>query len=44
MKIQKKRKEEYLHYPTLKGRKPNIFLNLLAFQVSAGPFIGTRSF
>ena len=29
-------KKEHLHYPTLKDRKPNLILNLLAFQAFAG--------
>jgi len=39
MKIQKKRKEKKRRTPTLKEKKPNLFLNLLAFRVSAGLFI-----
>ena len=41
MKIQKK-KEEHLHYTTLKERKPSLIQNLLPFQVSAGVYIGER--
>ena len=46
MKIQNKRirKEEPLHYTTLKDRKPSLILNLLGFQASAAIFIGKRDF
>ena len=44
MKIQNKRKEEHLHCTTLKERKSSLLADLLAFQVSAGLYIGKKSF
>ena len=44
MKIQNKRKEENLHYPTLKDRKPSLKTKLLAFRPNPALFIGKRWF
>ena len=43
LKIQKK-EEEYLHYTTLKDKKPSLILNLPLFRASVEVFISKRGF
>ena len=44
IQIQKKRKEEHLHYPTLKHRNPSLKSKTASFWTSTGVFIGIREF